>query len=602
MATNTRITELDFDQIKDNLKDFMRTQDGFSDFDYEGSGLSVLLNVLALNTHYNAYLANASFNEAFLDSAVKRGNAVSRARELGYTARSARSAVATVDIDVVNPQYMSSVVTLDRYTPFTTTIDGGSFTFYNIDAITAPLSSNAYEFAGVKLFEGRLIQNSFMFDGSTNVFEIPNVDVDLTTLTVQVQRSSVDTFVEPYNFTSEVVGVTGESAVFFVQENSREKYEIYFGDGVLGKSLTVGNIITMTYLVSSKDAANVSSSKFAQKFTMAGSISGNTNVLINVVQNSVGGRDKEDIESIKFNAPLALSRAKRLITAEDYLSAISEMSSVVESVSVWGGEEMTPKQYGRVFLSLKPYEGYVISENVKADIKADILDRQGNMLVTPVFVDPEYIYVSMEVTSTYNPDRTTVSAEDIKGYITNNIVDYFNKTLNKFKKKFVFSQLSRMIDDTNDSLIGNLITMKLQKRVPFTYYFPTTIDVSYDIALAPGSLASNIFTYSTNDVVDALSVLVDDGKGNVSVQDVNTGSTLALNVGTVNYATGKVLIKDFIITGLVGGVEDIRMTFAPARAMTDVDTNRNQIIQLDDSTEVPVANIKPGLQVFVAAK
>lgn len=604
MATITQmITDLDFDDIKQSFKSYLATQTEFTDYDFEGSGITQIQNLLALNTHYNAYLANASFNETFLDTAIKRANGVSRAKEIGYTARSARSAVALVTIDVTDPVQAPLSISLDKYSAFTSTINAVDYTFYNIASVSAPLVNGSYELANVPLYEGQLITNTFIYDGvSKPYFTIPNANVDLTTLTVSVKRSSTDSFTTPYNFTDEIVGVTATTPVFFVQESARELYEVYFGDGVIGQALTAGNVVSITYLVSSSTAANVSATKYAQTFTYSGDIGGNTNITIRTVSNSVGGADKEDLTSIQFNAPLSFARAKRIITSDDYLSAISSQASSVQAVSVWGGEENTPPVYGRVFISLKPFDGFVISDAVKTMITSNILATQGNILVTPVYVDPEYVYLTLNVQSTYNSSLTTVASDDIAGYVTTTVQDYFTTQLSQYQKQFHFSLLSKLIDGTNDSLISNIMNMSIQKRITFPFNYPTSIIETFPVALTPGSMVSNVFTYSTGNLMNIASQFVDDGLGNISVRDWTTLNIIAPNVGTVNYATGVVTIKNFVITGLLGGVEDIRINFNPKNAVTDINATRNQIILIDDSAANTNANIASGLTVTVVAQ
>ena len=602
MATTPTITLLDFDDIKTSLKTFFQGQSEFTDYDFEGSGLTQILNVLALNTHYNAFLGNAGFNETFLDTAIKRANAVSRAKEMGYTSRSASSATAFVNIGVTNPTTTPNVLSLPAFSPFTTTINGTDFTFYNIASVNAPLVDGAYEFANVKLYEGKLITNTFVYDGvSAPYFTIPNAAVDMSTLSVTVQQSATNTLVTKYNFTDEIIGVTATTPVFFIQETAQELYQVYFGDGAIGQALQAGNVVSITYLVSSLSAANVSSSKYTQTFGFSGSIGGNSGVTVQTVTNSYGGADKEDLASIQFNAPLSLARAKRIITPNDYLSAIDNGESSVEAVSVWGGEDNVPPVYGKVFISLKPFDGYVISDAVKADITTSILGKQGNMLVTPVYVDPEYVYLKINADVTYDPNLTTVQASDIEGYVTSTIQDYFTQELSNYKKKFQFSKLSRLIDETNDSIQSSIMTVELQKRITFPYNYPTTIDMVYPVALKPGSMETNQFTYSTGSQLNVTAQFVDDGAGNISVMDSTTLKTLAPNVGTVNYTTGEVVVQNFVITGLLGGIEDIRINFAPAKAIIDVDTNKNQIIMLDDSTKVSTANLDAGLTVTVSS-
>jgi hypothetical protein len=604
MATTTPlVTNLDFDDIKASLQAYLQGQTEFTDYDFEGSGLVQLLNILSLNTHYNAILANAGFNETFLDTAIKRSNVVSRAKEIGYTARSARSATALVNLLVTNPTQTPSNLTLPQYTQFGTTINGTDFTFYNIAPITTPLVDGSYTYSNLKLYEGALITNTFTYDGvSAPYFEIPNEAVDLTTLSVTVQANAGATTITPFNFANSIIGVTGTSNAYFIQEDSNELYQVYFGDGAIGSALQAGNVITLTYLVSSLDAANVSATKFTQVFSYAGSIGGNSDISITTVSNSVGGIDKEDAATIQFNAPLSLARQDRIITANDYLSAIGEQETAVQAVSVWGGEDNIPPTYGKVFISLKPYDGYVISQAVQDDIVNNVLGLQGNMLVTPVFVDPDYIYINLNVQSTYDPSQTTVTSDDIEGYITTTITNYFAQQLSKYKQTFRFSVLSRLIDATNDSLISNIMTMQLQKRITFPYNYATNIDVTFPVPVLAGSMSSNIFTYSVNDQLNVACQFVDDGKGNVSVMNSTTASILSPNVGTVNYTTGEVIVNGFVITGLLGGVEDIRIMFSPQKAITDISSNLNQIIELDDSTAVSTANILAGLTVTVEAE
>lgn len=602
MATTPLITNLDFDDIKASLQQYLQGQTQFTDYDFEGSGLVQLLNILSLNTHYNAILANGGFNETFMDTAIKRSSVVSRAKEIGYTSRSARSATALVNINVTDPTQTPINLTLPQYSAFKSTINGTDFTFYTIAPVSAPLVDGAYEFQNVKLYEGALITNTFVYDGvSLPYFTIPNAAVDLTTLNVNVQASTTSTTVIPYSFADSILGVTADSNVFFVQENSQELYQVYFGDGAIGSALQQGNVITLTYLVSSLDAANVSSSKYAQTFSFAGSIGGNSNIALLTVSNSTGGIDKEDAQSIQFRAPLSLARQDRIITANDYLSAIDAQETSVEAVSVWGGEDNIPPMYGKVFISLKPYDGYVISQAVQDDITNNILATQGNMLVTPVFVDPDYIYITLNIDAEYVPAQTTVTAADIEGYIADTVDTYFTTNLSKYKQTFKFSKLSKLIDGTNDSLDSNIMTMKLQKRITFPYNFPMTIDVTFPVPVLAGSMTSNIFTYSVNDQLNVQCEFVDDGAGNVSVQNSTTGAILSANVGTVNYTTGEVVVKNFVITGLLGGVEDIRISFSPKNAVTDVSSNLNQIIMLDDSTAISTANITAGLNVTVEA-
>ena len=425
--SNLRIAELDFDQIKTNLKTFLNAQTEFTDYDFEGSGLSVLLDVLAYNTHYNAYLANMVMNEMFLDSAVKRASAVSLAKHLGYTPVSARGAVANLDIVVTSPTGLPAKLTMDRYTPFTSTVDGVPYTFLTNEAKTADRVGSTYTFAGVDVVEGTLQQYSFaVSDISTEArYAIPSLNVDTTTLKVSVQTSASDTTTTVYTLSTDVTGLLGTDKVYFLQQNPQGFYEIYFGDNILGKSLSVGNIITVFYLDVTGAAVNVSST-VTQSFTAGGTIGGSSNIAVTVNSNSTGGADTESITSIKFNAPRINAAKNRAVTSTDFEALILANYAGAESVSVWGGEDNDPPIYGRVLISLKPYTGFTISDATKENIKNNILKDKQMLAVTPQFVDPVYFYVNITADVKYNSSTTTSSTEDIKALVTSAINNYFS--------------------------------------------------------------------------------------------------------------------------------------------------------------------------------
>ena len=359
---NLRITELDFDTIKANLKDFLKNytdEDGtpyFTDFDFEGSGLSILLDVLSYNTHYNAYLASMVINDMFLDSAVKRASAVSIAKHLGYTPISAKGARATISFPVTGLQNNPTFLVLDRYTPFTTTIDGTNSTFVNLEAKTIQPENGIYTFNDVEIVEGIPLQYVFSVEspGPAEKYIIPNENIDTSTIQVVVQNSVSDTSQEIYTLTEDTIGIDGTSKVFFIEENSSGLFQIYFGDGILGKKLLRNNLVIISYLITNGTIGNVSGS-LSQQFTCGAVIGGGTvsgTITANI--NSRGGLEKEDITSIKFRAPKFSSSSNRAVTSEDYKAIIERNYPLVQSVSVWGGEENTPPLYGKVVISLNP--------------------------------------------------------------------------------------------------------------------------------------------------------------------------------------------------------------------------------------------------------
>jgi hypothetical protein len=441
--SNLRIAELDFDQIKNNLKTYLNAQTEFTDYDFEGSGLSTLLDILAYNTHYNAYLANMVVNEMFLDSAVKRSSAVSIAKHLGYTPVSARGAVANLDIVVTSPTGLPASLTMDRYTPFTSIVDGTTYTFLTTEAKTAARVGTLYTFAGVDVTEGTLLNYSYVVSDTTPAakYEIPNEAVDTTTIKVSVQTSSSDTTTNTYSLSTDITGVNSTSKVYYLEQNTRGKYQIYFGDGIIGKSLSSGNIITIQYLVATGSAVNVSST-VAQSFTAGTTIGGSSSIAITVNSNSTGGADVESITSIKFNAPRVNASKNRAVTAADYEALILSNYAGAESVSVWGGEDNDPPYYGKVLISLKPYSGFTISDATKNTIKTSILKSKQGITIIPEFIDPTFFYVNITADIVYNSSITTLSSDQIKTQVNTAITEYFSANLQKFNKEYIHSSIN----------------------------------------------------------------------------------------------------------------------------------------------------------------
>jgi hypothetical protein len=390
-----RIAELDFDQIKSNLKTFLTAQTSFTDYDFEGSNLSSLLDVLAYNTHYNAYLANMVLNEMFLDSAIKRSSAVSIAKHLGYTPTSARGAVADIDVVVTSPTGLPTSLTMDRYTQFTTVIDGTTYTFATTEDMTSLRSGLTYTFNDVSVVEGTIQNfNYIVSDNSTEIkYVLPSASIDTTTLQVSVQTSPSDLTSTVYTLATDITGLDGTSKIFFLEQNSQERYEINFGDGIIGKQLTKGNIVKLQFIVTSGAVANVSGTT-VQSFSALSSIGGSTSVAVTVNSNSTGGADEETITSIKYNAPKVNATGNRLVTASDYEALLSARYPNFESISVWGGEDNDPPIYGKVIISIKPFNGLTVSDTTKNNIILDTLRSKKALAIQPEFVDPTFYFVN----------------------------------------------------------------------------------------------------------------------------------------------------------------------------------------------------------------
>ena len=610
--SNLRIAELDFDQIKTNLKTFLNAQTEFTDYDFEGSGLSTLLDVLAYNTHYNAYLANMVVNEMFLDSAVKRSSAVSIAKHLGYTPVSARGAVANLDIVVTNPSNLPASLTMERYTPFTSTVDGVPYTFLTTDAKTAQRVGSTYTFAGVDVTEGTLLSYSYVVSDITPAakYEIPNEAVDTTTIKVSVQTSSSDTTTSTYTLSTDITGIGNTSAVYYLEQNPQGKYQIYFGDGIIGKSLAAGNIITIQYLVATGSAVNVSST-VSQSFTAGTTIGGSSAIAITVNSNSTGGANTESITSIKFNAPRVNASKNRAVTATDYEALILANYAGAESVSVWGGEDNDPPYYGKVLISLKPYSGFTISDATKNSIKNNILKSKQGITIIPEFVDPTFFFVNITADIVYNSSITTLSSDQIKTQVNTAITDYFSTNLQKFNKEFIYSALTSAILAKNSSITSALVSLKLQRRIiptlNTTNLFTGDTSIKYRNPLKPGTILSSYFFISLGGVSTLVKITDlpndtppnDSGSGVLRLVNVVNSSIVATNVGTVDYGTGVISISGITPTGIPAGVTDIRITGTVQEASYNLTVSRSEILVQDDTTINKIGGLLAGTTINV---
>lgn len=608
--SDLRITELDFDQIKANLKTYLSARPEFTDYNFEGSGLSQLLDVLAYNTHYDAYLANMIHNEAFLDSAIKRSSVVSKAKHLSYTPRSARSATAVVDIVVNSPAGSPNFLTIDRYTQFSSNINGSVYTFVNPQSVTISPITGVYTFNALELKEGKPFNLSFTVvnAGPDEKYELSNDNIDTSTMVVSVQNSITDTTKTIFTKVDDITKVNSLSNVYYLDENYRGKYEIYFGDGVLGKLLTAGNIVSVDYLITAADGANVSSN-LNQTFTLTGTINGNSNVTITVLQNSTGGAQPEEINSIKFNAPRNYIAQSRAVTAEDYLSSIESNVGNVESIAVWGGEENDPPVYGKVFVSLKPYSGYVISNSTKAAIKNNIIKARNVVSITPEFVDPIYTWIKLNVDVRYNYLQTTKSSSQIAQLVQNVITNYFSTNLQKFNADFILSKLTGLIDAADSSIIGNTTIISVQKRITPLLNTSQAYNLDFQTKIHPNKLTSTRFYIDVNGVqtpariVDWSGMPPDyEGTGTIQVINADSLAIIINDIGTIDYATGLVNINNLNISGFYDSQLDIRLTASIQEGSSDINVLRNNILVYDDSTLDKLANRDGGITINVIAE
>ena len=609
---NLRVAELDFDAIKTNLKTFLQSQDQFTDYDFEGSSLSVLLDILAYNTHYNAYVANMLMNEMFLDSAVKRASAVSIAKHLGYTPRSLRGSVANLSIVVNGPTNLPPSISINRFTQFSTTINGTAYTFSTIHDHVAEREGSSYTFSDVDVVEGAVFSQTFVVADNTpdGKYEIPAVDVDTSTLYVTVQNSVSDLTSYTYTLSTDITGLDSTSKVFFLEQNPQGNYQIYFGDGIIGKQLSIGNIVSVTFIRSSGASTNVSSTN-TLTFTSTGSIAGSSNISITVNSNPTGGKDAETLSSIKFNAPRVNAARNRVVTVDDYESLILANYSGAEAVSVWGGEDNDPPIYGRVLVSLKPATGFSISQTTKDSIKNTILQSKKMITVDVDFVDPEYIFISTINNIQYNQSLTTLTPSAIKSQILTTISNFFNSELNQFNKNFYYSKLLKNIIDTNTSIVNVVSTIKLQKRLEpilgLNNIYISTNSVKFRNPIKPGGILSSFF-YLVSGGITYLCKLVDipddsppsnTGTGTIRVLNALNNNIVIRKVGTVSYSTGEVTISGIIPVSYPTGIVDIRINAEVQESYYNLSSSRSEIFVEDDTTSITAGGYIAGTSVTV---
>ncbi len=458
-----QITNLDFGGIKASLKSFLSQQDTLKDYNFDGSALSVLVDLLAYNTQYNAYYLNMVANEMFLDSAIQRGSVVSHAKLLNYTPQSAVAPKATIKITVNG--VTSSTLTLPKFTSFISeAIDNVNYTFLTPDSTTVNVVANTATFNDIVISQGIESSYSYTYDTASNpkqLFEIPDSAIDTSTLIISVQESSSNSASETYNLSTDYINLTPSSKVYFLEEGMNGKYNIYFGDGLLGKSLINGNIVNLTYITTSGTLAFG-----ANSFTAMSSIGGFSNTVITSISSATQGSDKETIESIKYTAPKAFAAQGRAVTKEDYIYLIQNNSTnlPIESVSVWGGEENTPPVYGQIFCAVKPSGGFTLTPAQKERLISEVIKPISVLTVVPTIVDPDYTFVKINTNVLYDPRKTTLTGGQIKGQVINQINQFTTSTLNTFNSVFKLPELISYIQSADTSIITNECSIRLQKK------------------------------------------------------------------------------------------------------------------------------------------
>lgn len=579
MNRKIQTTELDFDLIKSNLKTFLQGQTEFSDYNFEGSGLSILLDILAMNTHYNALYTNLAINESFIDSASKRSSVVSKAYELGYTPRSSTAATATISIVMINNLIGApATITIPARSEFTTVVDNTTYSFYTLEDVTGVKNGNQYVIDNVVIREGVPLTYTYQYTQGLQII-VPNTKVDRSTIRVSVQENINSTNREIFSESTTILNVGPSSPVYFLKELEDQTYQLEFGDGNLGKALEPGNIITVEYFV-----CNESEPNGATSFSYTGSISG-TAVYVVATAAAADGSAPEDIESIRWNAPKAYTAQNRCVTVEDYKSTIMSLYSPARSVNVWGGEDNVPPVYGKVFVSIIPESNDILTDSEKNYILTNIINPRKPLTVTPVIVDPTYLNLVLNVTFYYNQQQTTRSVGDIQTLVRQVIQDYNGQTLNEFGSMFKYSKLVGQIDSAETSITGNIVTLKIKRDVTPIYNVAAEYSVNIDnpIYEAPAAdesiLSTGFIPIDTTETCYIDDSPNGDGTGTLRMFYIvsNNVKVIVKNIGTVKYSDGIINITDLNITSLV----NTAFTFTIKPKSNDIVSLRNDFITID---------------------
>lgn len=597
MATNDRnleLTELDFLDIKESLKTYMKSQSVFKDYDFEGSGLSVLLDVLSYNTHYMGFYANMVANEMFLDSAVMRDSVVSLAKHLGYTPTSKKASFANVNVKY-NTTYSAGTY-LPAFTTFSAKGENGvDYTFQNLTPVLIAEDTNSDNIGNgiapnVLIYEGTRRTISFVYDSTvTNkMFTIPDINVDTNHVTINVQTSSTDRsgYFDVWSKGTNFTDYKSTNKVWFLQESKDNFFEVYFGDGIIGQGLADGNLITITYLSTSGSGANGigrNESTSNRGFSISG------NAYIETVDFSSGGADPETINDIKYLAPRTYQAQDRAVTANDYETLVLNEYTDVETINVYGGEDETPPQYGKVFISIKPQSGKYLNDSAKRTIVRDIVKKKNLVSIIPEVIDPEYLYLLIDTELLYDPDKTLLTPQALNILTKSNIISYIDNNLEKFEHDMVFSKLLKRIDNTEDSILGNQTTLRIQKWLYPTLGASTGYTINFKNPLFHPHdghmpiISSTFFQHSDLNGKMQTAFAEDDGRGFIRLLYFEQGNKKIMNsnVGTVNYKKGIITLSSkFVPVSIDDESEIIRFTVMPDNQ--DILATNNMILTYDE--------------------
>lgn len=589
--TTLSVANVDFGTLKSSYKTYLQGQNLFKDFDFTGSNLNVLLDVMSYNTYMNNFYLNMVAAESFLDSAVLRDSVVSHAKTLNYLPSSYTSSKATINL-TITPDDAPAAITMPKYTAFTAMVDSNTYTFSTNEGITIqPDANGAYYVNNLDIFEGEIVTEMYQVNtaNTSQRFILNNKEIDIDSLIVNVTESSTNFANATYTRSLNTVGMDGTSNNYFISPAENELYEIQFGDGVLGRKLSHGNIIEAKYR---RSAANNADS--AAVFNLAGDIQGYTNVNITTTSVSVGGGVNESIESIKFNAPKSITVQDRLVTVNDYKTLLRQAFNDIQAINVYGGEELTPPLFGKVVISVDLANADGISDQRKEDIMEYVKER-APLSISPVVVNPEFLYVDVTSEVVYNPNVTVKSDEEIKSVVVAALSTYTTSAIGDFDSKLRLSKLSRAIDDADPAIINNNTSIRLQKTIvptigvngSFTLNFDNEVyrEIPFNNNFVDGTAPITSSTFTFGNLVNCF--LRDDGSGVLQIVQDSQGvvQIVKTSIGTVDYNTGTVQISDLNVSAYSGA--GITITAVPTKQT--VSSSKNIILSYNKTPHITIA-------------
>ena len=555
----TQFTNLNFEDIKTSIKDYLRQNSNFTDFDFEGSNLSVIINTLAYNSYVTAYNTNMVVNESFIDSATLRENVVALARNIGYVPRSRRAAKTTLDFNITGFTTSTATIEFNPGIVANGSVDNTNFIFSIPEKVVAA-SNNGISFGTLEVYQGQYLTKEWVYDPSQTQqrFVLPNDGIDTSTLRVKIQNSSADTTEKEYNLVDNIIGVTSTSNIYLIQETTDEKYELLFGDGVFGKKLESGNVIKASYITSNgKDGNGVANFRFAAslKDENGASIT-NVDATFSAQAPSENGDEIEPVESVKYYAPRLYSSQYRAVTAADYEAILPTIYPNIESVSAYGGEDLTPPQYGRVFIAAKPRNGSFLSDFTKKQLLQQLKNYSVAGIV-PSFEDLKYLYVEIDSYIYYNTNFIG-DPNNLRSDVVNAITEYANGSeLNQFGGRFRYSKTQALIDGVNTAITSNITTVRMRRDMVAAVNQFAQYELCFDNQMYYGNDRYNIKTTGFNvQGIDGTCYFSDEVVTGSNIGNLFLFQELADDeidilstaFGTVNYDTGEILIDTVNIT------------------------------------------------------